>query len=168
MFRIPRPFREAPMMFGERVREYRQRFGLSQEDLGRKAAVDPKTIRNIETGRRVPRPSTVRQLADALGVTGQERELFCASAARRSGGADERGRREPATAQLPPDVLAAIGRGVDLALLDELLPEADGTAVPIAVICGLPGAGKTALAVHWTHAVRSLFPDGQPDTDNRR
>jgi hypothetical protein len=54
---------------------------------------------------------------------------------------------------LPPDVLAAIGRGVDLALLDELLPEADGTAVPIAVICGLAGAGKTALAIGWADAV---------------
>ena len=63
-------------MFGEQVREYRQRLGLTQEDLGRKAAVDPKTIRGIETGRRTPRPSTIQQLAGALGLSGKERDWF--------------------------------------------------------------------------------------------
>ena len=131
-------------MLGERLREHRRRLGLSQEDLGRTAAIDPRTVRNIEAGRRVPRPSTVRQLADALGLAGQERERFCASAPH---GADER--RGPTTPRLPPNVFAYASRGVVLALLDELLAETDGSAVPIAVICSLPGAGKTALSVHW-------------------
>jgi transcriptional regulator with XRE-family HTH domain len=142
--------------FGERVREYRQRLGLSQEDLGHRAAIDPRTIRNLETGRRVPRPATIRQLADGLELVGQERERFCASAAH---GVDEH--RPPTTPRLPPNVFACASRGVVLALLDELLAEADGSAVPIAVICSLPGAGKTALSVHWAHAVPSLLHDGQ-------
>jgi transcriptional regulator with XRE-family HTH domain len=153
-------------VFGEQVRKYRQRLGLSQEDLGHEAAIDPKTIRGIETGRRTPRASTVRQLADALGLSGQERQRFCASAAQRPAGADERGSRALTPAQLPPDVSAFTGRGAELARLDELL-EAGESAVPIAVICGLPGVGKTALAVHWARAVRLRFPDGQLYTDLR-
>jgi transcriptional regulator with XRE-family HTH domain len=141
-------------VFGERLREHRRRLGLSQEDLGREAAIDPKTIRNIETGRRVPRPSTIRHLADALGLAGQERERFCAVAAQ---GAGEH--RHPTTPPLPPNVFAYASCGIVLALLDELLAEANGSAVPIAVIYSLPGAGKAALSVHWTSAVPSLFHD---------
>jgi tetratricopeptide (TPR) repeat protein/transcriptional regulator with XRE-family HTH domain len=154
-------------VFGEQVREYRRRLGLTQEDLGRKATVDPKTIRSVETGRRTPRPSTVQQLADALGLGGKERERFVASAARRSGRANEYPSRPLTPAQLPPDIATFTGRDVELARLDELLAETGGPAVPIAVICGLPGIGKTALAVHWAHTARLRFPDGQLYIDLR-
>ena len=154
-------------MFGEQVREYRQRLGLTQEDLGRKAAVDPKTIRGIETGRRTPRPSTIQQLAGALGLSGKERDWFLASAARLSGEADDHASRALPPAQLPPDVASFTGRDVELTRLDELLGETGGSAVPIAVICGLAGVGKTALAVHWAQTARRRFPDGQLYIDLR-
>jgi predicted ATPase len=32
--------------------------------------------------------------------------------------------------------------------------------VPIAVVAGAPGVGKTALVVHWANLVRDEFPDG--------
>jgi DNA-binding SARP family transcriptional activator/tetratricopeptide (TPR) repeat protein len=56
-------------------------------------------------------------------------------------------------AQLPSDPADFTGRGEQLATLDEL--------APIYVIFGAAGAGKTALAVHWGHSVRSRFADGQ-------
>lgn len=69
----------------------------------------------------------------------------------------------PVPAQLPSDVRGFAGRGAELARLDALrtAAEAHPGAVPVAVISGLAGVGKTALAVHWAHRVVEHFPDGQ-------
>jgi tetratricopeptide (TPR) repeat protein len=71
-------------------------------------------------------------------------------------------------AQLPPDVWGFVGRAAEQAELDRLLgeivtaPGAQPAGAPVAtVLSGTAGAGKTALAVHWAHAVRAQFPDGQ-------
>ncbi|SNY48645.1 AfsR/SARP family transcriptional regulator [Paractinoplanes atraurantiacus] len=61
-------------------------------------------------------------------------------------------------AQLPADVPGFAGRARALHALDDLLAE---TAMAVAVVSGTAGVGKTALAVHWSHQVRSRFPDGQ-------
>ena len=66
--------------------------------------------------------------------------------------------------QLPADTEAFTGRDAALATLDRLLDGRDGSArraVVVAVIAGMAGIGKTALAVHWAHRVADRFPDGQ-------
>lgn len=63
-----------------------------------------------------------------------------------------------APAQLPRDTRQFAGRAVHLRRLDELL---GGDVDGIGVISGVAGVGKTALAVHWAHAHRDRFPDGQ-------
>jgi DNA-binding SARP family transcriptional activator len=65
-------------------------------------------------------------------------------------------------AQLPPAPAGFAGRENDMAVLDRLL-DAPGTTV----LTGMPGVGKTALALHWAHRVRDRFPDGQLHVDLR-
>ncbi|MGA8117914.1 MAG: BTAD domain-containing putative transcriptional regulator [Actinocatenispora sp.] len=62
--------------------------------------------------------------------------------------------------QLPPDATDFTGRERAVRRGTRLLT-AGGTAVPVVVVSGTPGVGKTALAVHLAHQVRDTFPDGQ-------
>lgn len=58
--------------------------------------------------------------------------------------------------QLPRDVTDFVGRTTELAALDAAVQAGRG----VVVLEGMPGVGKTALAVHWGHRVRAHFPDG--------
>jgi DNA-binding SARP family transcriptional activator len=68
-------------------------------------------------------------------------------------------------AQLPADVADFTGRAEEAARLAALLaPPASATrpgALRVATVIGMPGVGKTALAVHVAHALRETYPDGQ-------
>jgi DNA-binding SARP family transcriptional activator/tetratricopeptide (TPR) repeat protein len=70
-------------------------------------------------------------------------------------------------AQLPPDVYGFTGRAAQLRQLDALLPtvspapDTPTRLVATAVIDGMAGIGKTALAVHWAHRAARRFADGQ-------
>jgi transcriptional regulator with XRE-family HTH domain len=57
-----------------RLRHLRRERALSQRDLARAAGVGLDAVNRIETGRRDALPSTLRKLADALGV--EPRELM--------------------------------------------------------------------------------------------
>jgi DNA-binding SARP family transcriptional activator/tetratricopeptide (TPR) repeat protein len=112
-----------------------------------------------------------RGLVDELGaepgarLAALHRSLLCGEPDRVPAAPVARLRPAPARggtrpAQLPPAVPGFAGREAELAALDELL-----AAVPdsssVVVISGTAGVGKTSLAVHWAHGVRSRFPDGQ-------
>jgi tetratricopeptide (TPR) repeat protein len=72
----------------------------------------------------------------------------------------------PRPAQLPAPVGHFTGRAQQLDALDTLLAGPDG-GTRIAVVSGLAGMGKTALAVQWAHRVAGRFPDGQLFLDLR-
>ncbi|WP_380281607.1 BTAD domain-containing putative transcriptional regulator [Kitasatospora purpeofusca] len=64
--------------------------------------------------------------------------------------------------QLPPVVADFVGRDEPLEQVAALLTDStQGSALPIVVVTGPAGAGKTALAVRAAHQVRSHFLDGQ-------
>jgi transcriptional regulator with XRE-family HTH domain/tetratricopeptide (TPR) repeat protein len=161
-------------MFGDLVRDLRQRMGLTQEQLAQKTGLSARHVRDIESGRTArPRAGTVLLLADAFGLSDTERERFWPAVASAGGEA----RRAPAAprpagavtpAQLPPDVNGFTGRRDELARLDALVPPRhQSTALTVVAIWGSAGVGKTALAVHWLHLVRDRFPDGQLFVDLR-
>ena len=70
--------------FGARLGACRRSAGLSQEQLAERSGLSTRAVRNLERGRtRWPYPDSVRRLADALGLSGETRAEFIASAARR-------------------------------------------------------------------------------------
>jgi DNA-binding SARP family transcriptional activator len=64
--------------------------------------------------------------------------------------------------QLPPAVADFTGRSEQVVQLQGMLgPDDDRAAVPVVVISGPPGVGKTALMLRAGHIMRPFFPDGQ-------
>ncbi|UQA97361.1 AfsR/SARP family transcriptional regulator [Streptomyces halobius] len=78
----------------------------------------------------------------------------------------------PVPAQLPADLADFTGRKSIVTQAPAALARDEEcahprTATAVAVISGMPGVGKTALAVHISHTVRSFFEDGQLYADLR-
>ncbi|MDQ0987047.1 BTAD domain-containing putative transcriptional regulator [Streptomyces sp. V2I9] len=61
---------------------------------------------------------------------------------------------------LPRDTRDFTGRSEELALLRQAVSDADGYALPLVVLHGMPGIGKTALAVHAAHRLAGDYPAG--------
>jgi len=70
-------------------------------------------------------------------------------------------------AMLPTDIADFTNRTAELDALCAAFTGGHGTAVPVALVCGPAGIGKTALAVHAAHTLRDLFPGGQLYADLR-
>ncbi|WP_244204396.1 AfsR/SARP family transcriptional regulator, partial [Streptomyces africanus] len=66
----------------------------------------------------------------------------------------------PRPAQLPPPPAHFTGRTAERASLRRTLTT-PGTLPATAVISGMPGVGKSALALHVAHELAERFPDGQ-------
>ena len=152
------------MEFGELLRHERTLEGLTQEELAKAAGVTSRSIRSLENGATKPRRSTVELLCRALGLSpSRRRQLLrsCGFAARPASGTDG----DPEIpAQLPRDIPDFVGRAEILDELSGILLAEGGRpdGVPaIIAINGLGGIGKTSLAIHLAHRVRSSFEGGQ-------
>nr|WP_273482816.1 XRE family transcriptional regulator [Kribbella italica] len=135
------------------MRRLRHDRGLTQERLAETAGISGQAVRLLETDRRrFPRPSTVAALADGLRCGPGDRELLLSASKRPSG----QSRRLPSA---PPDFT---GRADEIKELAGFLTAGPATpAVPIAVITGMGGVGKTSLALKLAEGLAQHFPDGQ-------
>jgi len=165
----------------QRLVQRRKAVGFSQEALAGALTVERSTVMRWESGETEPLPWLRPRLADALRVSIDELNEFLADPGPELGGPlgpADRPQPSPAgeplpapgwapgalpVCQLPPAVADFTGRGREVTELTEMLgrDHDDRVGVPVAVIAGLPGAGKTALALQVAHLVRAAFPDGQ-------
>ncbi|MFG3254915.1 ATP-binding protein [Streptomyces sp. NPDC048172] len=75
----------------------------------------------------------------------------------------------PAPRQLPHDVRHFVNRHAEFEGLAATLSAAGVHAprIPVVLVTGAPGVGKTSLALRWAHRIADRFPDGQLYADLR-
>ena len=126
---------------GGLLRRHREAAGLTQEELAERAGVSARTISDVERGLRdgVYRETAAR-IAMGLGLAGDERALFEASAQRpRRPGRQAAIGLQPAAAPTPPTRL--VGREQELAAILASLrdPRVRLVSLPELVASGRPG-----------------------------
>lgn len=163
--RLSTEWPDAGLPLGTLLRRWRERALLTQEQLAQGAGLNVRTVRRLESsGLQQPRMESIRLLAEALGLDGEERATLAAVARSlpASPERDDPAGTPPAAVtvprQLPAGVAAFVGRERELTALEDY--ENANTATVVA-IDGMAGAGKTALAVHAAHRLAPRFPDGQ-------
>jgi tetratricopeptide (TPR) repeat protein/transcriptional regulator with XRE-family HTH domain len=145
----------ARVLSGLREREVRRGAQLSYRQIAARAGISLGAVASYLNGGRLPASERFALLVEVLGADDTERAALGAAWRRIASpgpGAVPRA--------LPAQPYGFTGRGQHLARLEGLL---DAAPLPIrcAAITGMPGVGKTALALHWAHEVAPRFPGGQ-------
>lgn len=73
----------------------------------------------------------------------------------------------PVVCTLPRDTPHFVGRGKDLEAIDSVAGQAGAGRPVVIAIDGMPGVGKTALAIRAAHSIAPGYPDGQLFVDMR-
>ena len=148
------------MSFGQLLRNYRRRIGLTQEELAERARLSARAISDLERGiNQSPRLTTVRLLEEAL-------QLEAADAARLRAAAQPPSVEVHATdhqqeissarrKSLPLLLSSFIGRERELTEVRQLLEHAR-----LVTLTGAGGVGKTRLAVHVGDHLSDAYADG--------
>ena len=134
-------------LFGKELRRLRRRSGLSQESLAARAGLSPEAVSLLERGRRSPRMTTMRLLAEGLSLPESDRSALFASV----------NFHAPSVPSLPVFADHPIGRHTELQAVAELI-ERDDTR--LLTLLGPAGVGKTRIAVEYAAMQPTQFPDG--------
>ncbi len=146
--------------FGSLLRRLRKAQGLRQYELAERARLAERTISDLERGINHPNSDTLKRLVRALKLKGAERAAFEAAARQRHDDTPATApremvaiaRRKPAATSLPDSLAsdAMIGRDTFLADCLERLKQQR-----LVALYGLPGVGKSTLAVKLAHSARA-------------
>jgi predicted ATPase/transcriptional regulator with XRE-family HTH domain len=150
--------------FGERLRQFRLRVGLSQAALAEQANLSTAAVTALERGaRNAPYPRTLDALARALELSPQQRADLIAAGSRtvRSRPAVPPRVDQPMSdvAQLPRWPSSLVGRTADVDRVRSLLSPS-GSAARLLTLLGPGGVGKTRLACAAAAGLAADFPDG--------
>jgi transcriptional regulator with XRE-family HTH domain/tetratricopeptide (TPR) repeat protein len=146
-----------PTTFGTKLRELRKRAHLSLADLSELVHYSRSLLSRVENGHARPQRTLAELCDQALQADGELLSLLPANARPR-----RRGRGQGYCA-LPDDTALFAGREDELRLLREFLAGTSGAVAgrlethTVCAIHGMPGVGKTALAVRAAHQMRAQF-----------
>jgi predicted ATPase/DNA-binding XRE family transcriptional regulator len=128
------------LSFGALLKHHRSRAGLTQAALAERAGISDRAVRSIERGvQRTAHVQTVRLLADALSLSGQDRAIFESAARGQCTMPAGFVSAEPPFASGGP---LLVGRVCELNLLERHLR---GEGPPVLLLAGEPGIGKSRL-----------------------
>ena len=144
------------MSFAELLRSGRRSRGLTQEELAERARISVRAISDLERGlKQAPRPSTARQLVEALELEAEHAARFLAAAQRDGRHSKVSEREKPGAQRLPRELSSFVGREQELIELDVLLE-----TTPLLTLVGTGGVGKTRLALRLAGRVQSRYAGG--------
>lgn len=148
--------------FGEQLRIYREAAGYSQEELAERAGLSANAVGSLERSeRKRPYPDTIRRLAEALGLSDDDRSAFAAASRAGGSAASEPavgpGLRARAMGELPGEPTPLLGREREVEVVRQLLQPVEGRLL---TLTGPGGVGKTRLALHVARSLVDCFPDG--------
>jgi transcriptional regulator with XRE-family HTH domain/tetratricopeptide (TPR) repeat protein len=144
---------------------YRRVKGWSRAAMAERLGANPKYVQQLETGQRSPGRVLLKRYIAALGMSEQDRRVLLMTAEGKAPPSILLDTAAPAIYDPSVPSLVGIGKVVGREqLLAQLTAQVSAReAGPVAVaLCGIPGVGKTSVAVTLAHSseLRQAFPAG--------